>query len=125
MKITKIVLFCLLFIAAAALISAEDTETADSAEPAKVQKNMTFMQCVSEKAAAKNTCYQSTKTETKTCAEGAKAQTEKGVKKSAAKECLKTYKSSKQNCKAAFQAGIKECRQIKHNFLDSIRAKLK
>jgi hypothetical protein len=77
--------------------------------------NKTFMQCVSDAAKAKNTCYTTTKDAYAGCKETAKSRQE-------TTKCKTDYKKATKDCKAEFKAKRNECKVLKHNFLDSIRA---
>jgi hypothetical protein len=77
--------------------------------------NKTFMECVSDAAEVKNTCYSTTKETYASCKESSQ-------NKQDTAKCKTDYKKSMKDCKAAFKAKRNECKVLKHNFFDSIRA---
>lgn len=84
----------------------------------------TFLQCVSDAAKVKSTCYESASTTTEDCQKTAFEENLKNgdAVKIARKECKTVLKESKKQCKTEFKATKAECKKIKHSFLDSIRA---
>lgn len=103
-----------------ATTATETTETATTAKQPMGQT--TFLQCVSDAAAVKNTCYGTSSDKKTTCLETASAQTDV---KTANKACAADYKKEKAQCKTDFKKTKNECKKIKHSFLDSIRASFK
>jgi cell fate regulator YaaT (PSP1 superfamily) len=108
----------LLLLTAVAFVIAKDVKPAEN----QVQdaKNMTFGQCVSQAADAKNTCYESAETKRQSCMDAAKNQS-----KDAQRSCSNDYKKAKDTCKKEFKAAKTGCNQYKHNWLDSVKASFK
>jgi len=70
--------------------------------------NVTYGQCVTQKAIVKNTCFASAKNAKETC----KVPAKEAKSKEALKQCRITYRDTKKQCKVAFKLGKEECRSI-------------
>ncbi|MGV8172063.1 MAG: hypothetical protein ACP5OA_05205 [Candidatus Woesearchaeota archaeon] len=106
------------------VVTAPDEDTATGGKQAKTETegNITFGQCVSEKAVVKNTCYQTVKDARSTCRATAQNETEP---KPALKSCSDTFKKDLKQCKMDFKTAKKECGKIKHNAFESVGAAFK
>jgi hypothetical protein len=71
-------------------------------------KNITYGQCVAQKAEIKNTCFASVKSIRDVC----KAPAKESKNKEALKQCRLTYRDAKKQCKVAFKLGKEECSSI-------------
>ena len=78
--------------------------------------DMTYGNCVSEKAALKNTCYSTIKDARASCRATAQNSTESTP---ALKVCRDTFKKDLKQCKMDFKQAKNECKKIKHNFIES------
>lgn len=117
-KIMTLILGLLLVSVVSIVLAAKPGQEANDTTKGP-QKNMTFMQCVSDAAAVKNTCYKTVKDALAACRTDAANQTDS---KAAFKQCKADYKKDKKQCKADFKSKRNECKKIKHSYLDSIRA---
>ncbi len=79
-----------------------------------VPKNMTYGQCVVKAAETKNTCYDNMGKRSDTCNKGNKTD-----------NCKENYSAGMDACKAGFKNKKDDCKQIKHNFFQTIWYALK
>lgn len=118
MKAIHTVLIAFVLVFAVFVSGAKDDATGSQVE----QKNMTFVQCVSEKAELKNSCYAATKETLKSCKVNAANETNSKV---LIKACNADYKKASNNCKSDFKTAKNECKKIKHSMMDSMRVMFK
>jgi len=104
------------------LVAAPDEDTGAKQAKTRTEGNMTFGQCVSEKAVVKNTCYQTVKDARSACKATAQNETEP---RPALKNCSDTFKKDLKQCKMDFKTEKKECGKIKHNAFESVGAAFK
>lgn len=81
---------------------------------AEKNKNMTFLQCVSDSAKIKNDCYGQAKEIAKNCS------SKKAGEKIA---CQKLSKDSVDSCKSSFKTAKDSCNQIKHSWWEGFKAR--
>lgn len=131
-KISLVILMaCLCFIGVFSLVIAASNESEDQGQmPNETKKNetqggiglgvvnKTFLQCVSDAAAVKNTCFSTSKDTYSNCRQTAlNASDRQGAQK-----CLSDYKKVSKDCKSEFKAQRIKCHELKHNWFESLRS---
>jgi len=85
----------------------------------QIKENRTeFVGCVSNSTIAKNDCLNETKQKEAAC----RISAINISNKTAMNQCINDAKIERQQCMAEFSSVRNECKQLKHNWLDSIRA---
>jgi predicted solute-binding protein len=117
-----ILLGLMLLFAVTLVFAAKEADTArqEAMQQAKAEGNMTFGQCVSSAAEAKNVCYDNVKTQKDACISSKNESDKAGLK-----QCSADYKKNKDECKKTFKSEKKECAKIKHSFIDSMKVMFK
>lgn len=125
METAKRVILVLLVVAVMSFLVSAQKPAKDMAAGSDLNaagKNMTFVQCVSDAAEVKNSCYVIVKDTLATCKTDAGSNENA---KQALKQCNADYKKNKKQCKTDFKAKKNECKKIKHSFFDSMRVAFK